>query len=90
MFGATARSGVMPTKGMLIAFIQVRSVRHRQKNGGVKYLAGMSSKSRQLLVNECMTLKDSTVWEPMLKAAGDDGQQERGREEEMMQHRVTL
>ena len=51
----------------------------------------MSSKGRQLLVNECMKLKGSTVLEPMLKAGGDDGQQEeRGREEEMMEHGVRL
>ena len=41
-------------------------------------------------MNECMKLKGSTVWEPMLKAAGEDGQQEREQEEEMMEHGVML
>ena len=89
MFGVSARSGVTPTKGMMVSFIQVRSERHLQKNGGVKYIAGMSTKSRQLLVNECMKLKDSSVSKPLLKAAVDDAQDREG-DEEQMEGGVTL
>ena len=71
-FGAAAKSGVTPSKEMLISFIQVRSERHLLKNGGVKYRSKLLSKKRVQLVEECLKLKGSTVIDPFLKAPQEE------------------
>ena len=66
-FGALAKSGVTPTVKMLVSFIQVRCERQVMKNRSVKYRAGLSSKKRNELVEECLAVRRRNVKDPFLK-----------------------
>ena len=74
-FGASAKSGVTPTVKMLVSFIQVRCERQVMKNKNVKYRAGLSSKKRNELVEECLAVRRRNKKDPFLKPV--DAAQER-------------